>query len=402
VTRAWLPSDLRAHHRALILRLLDESGPLARSDLAHRSGLSIPTVTSILADLLEENRIADAGPDPTSKPGPRATMVNLARNTTDAIGVYLGVGKAIVGRCDLTGVVHEVREIGFAPGRSPAQVIRAVARAAAPLVAASGPQLVGFGIAVPGPVDATHRNVRLSLCLGWRDVVMADRMERALHVPTVVEYNVQAMALAERRYGLGLRAENLLYLYVGTGVGFAFLVDGEPLTYGPHGVSELGHHRVAVEGPPCACGVPGCLESVVNKPALLIRIAEAARHRPVIATACAQHAHPLAVLLAAEQAGDKVAAGLLTDFVDHLTTGLAAAINMLGPTRVVLGGIVADAPVDVHEQIRHVLGPKVCQQLREELRVEPAMLRRDSRVLGAAAVAFEHLLLAARPAPSRR
>jgi predicted NBD/HSP70 family sugar kinase len=385
-----------------VLQLLDESGPMTRSEIAHRSGLSIPTVASIVADLTEQGRTADAGIDPTSRRGPRASMVKLARQTTEAVGVYIGIGKATLGRGDLAGAVHDWRRIRFDPTSLPSRVLRAVVRAAAPLVATAGTHLVGLGVAVPGPVDAAHRELRMSLCLGWQDVAVADHFEQALGVPAVVEYNVQAMALAERRYGLGLKAENLLYLHVATGVGFAFLVDGEPLAYGPHGVSELGHHRVAPEGPPCACGVPGCLESVVNEPWLRERVAEAARTRPAIAAAQQQHLHPLAALLAAEQAGDKVAARLLVDFVDHVTTGLAAAINMLSPTRVVLGGILASAPAEVHEQIRHALDPKVAQPLREPLQVAPAVQRQYPGVLGAAAVAFEQVLFTARPAPSRR
>jgi len=384
------------------LQLLDESGLMSRSEIAHRSGLSIPTVTAILADLMEQGRIVDAGLDPTSRRGPRPTMVTLARSTSQAVGVYLGIGKATIGRSDLAGAVHQLRRIRFNPGGSPAQVLRTVARAAAPLVAAAGDQLVGVGVAVPGPVDAAHRHIRLSLPLSWPDVAVADHLERSLGAPAVVEYNVQAMALAERRYGGRQQPGNLLYLHVATGVGFAFLVDGEPLAYGPHGVSELGHHRVAQEGPPCACGVPGCLESVVNEPALVARIAEAAENRPSLAAACEQQTHPLAALLVAEQAGDKVAARLLADFVDHVTTGLAAAINMLSPTRVVLGGILAGAPQEVHQQIRHALGPKVAQPLRDPLCVEPAVLRKYPGVLGAATVAFEQLLFTARPAPSRR
>src|SRR5262249_40216111 len=146
------------------------------------------------------------------------------------------------------------------------RVLRTLARTISPLVSAAGPQLVGIGVAVPGPVDTTHRNLRLSLCLRWRDVAVADHLERTLDAPAVVDYNVQALALAERRYGHRHRTENLLYLHVAAGVGFAFLVGGQPLAYGPHGVSELGHHRVASDGPPCACSVPGCLESVVKEP----------------------------------------------------------------------------------------------------------------------------------------
>ncbi len=388
MTRAWQPADLRAHHRALVLQLLDGSGPMARSEIGHRSGLSVPTVTAILAELMEQGRISDAGVDPASRRGPRPTMVTLARTSTQAIGVYLGVGRATAGRCDLAGGIRQVRRVRLDPTDPPARVLRTVARTVAPLVSAAGPQLVGVGVAVPGPVDPTNRSVRLSLCLGWHDVAVADQLEQALGAPAVVEYNVQAMARAERRYGSGLSTGNLLYLHVSTGVGFAFLVDGEPLTYGPHGVSELGHHRVAPSGPPCACGVPGCLESVVNEPALVARIAEAAESRPALAQACRQQAHPLAALLA--------------DYVDHLTAGLAAAINMLSPTRVVLGGFLANAPAAVHQQIRHILAPKVCQPLRDPLHVEPAAVRRYPGVLGAASVAFEQLLFAARPVPSRR
>src|SRR5262249_12908747 len=165
----------------------------------------------------------------------------------------------------------------------PEQARELAIAACTPLVRAAGRRLLGFGIAVPGPVDPDGRRLQLSVALDWEDVPVAERFERAYDTVATVEYNVRAMALAEARYGLGRRAENLLYLHLDDSLGVAFLVDGFAFRQGAHGVAELGHHQVVEEGPTCACGSVGCLEALLGETHLYDRIQAAAQDSSILA-----------------------------------------------------------------------------------------------------------------------
>src|SRR6266511_2575020 len=76
---SWLPEDLRAYHRGLLLRLLGEEGPMTRRDLAQRSALSLPTVASIVSELLIAGQITESIPrsDRVAPRGPRAGRLRL-------------------------------------------------------------------------------------------------------------------------------------------------------------------------------------------------------------------------------------------------------------------------------------------------------------------------------------
>lgn len=390
--RSWLPEDVRAHNRGLLLRLLTEMGPLSRRELARQTGLSIPTVTSIVTDLTAEGYVTESVPQIRSaRRGPRATVVTLARNGYTVLGVDISAEEVWVGLSDLSGLMTRVAHTRI-PSREPAaRVLKTAVATAAPLVEAAGRTLVGIGVGVPGPVDAARRRCVLSLGLGWQDVEIAQVFEDAFGKSTVVDYNVRAMAAAEARHGLGQRAENLLHVHVGEGVGFAFVVDGQPFRQGAHGVSELGHHRVVAQGPPCVCGATGCLEAVLREPNLRAQVELGGRRSPVLAGMARPDRPVLDTIDAAAQAGDAFAEGLLAEFVEHLSTAVALNINVFSPTRVALGGILTQAPKEVIERILAATRAKICSVLRDTVTIEPSAIGAHAGLLGAGTVALDHL-----------
>jgi predicted NBD/HSP70 family sugar kinase len=126
-------------------------------------------------------------------------------------------------------------------------------------------------------------------------------------------------------------------------------------------------------------------------------VAEAARHSPRLARAQRGQRAPLRALNAAMQAGDPAAAAILDRYVEHLATGLAAAVNLLAPAGVVLGGTLIDAPKEVLERIREALRGKVGGMLRDAFDVRAASIRPHPGILGAATVAFDRFFYAAGP-----
>jgi predicted NBD/HSP70 family sugar kinase len=391
--RSWLPRDLRAYHRGLLLRLLTEQGPLTRRDLAETTGLSVPTVASIVAELCAAGHLTDTVP-PADAPvtrGPRASVLDLARDSLTVLGVDVCASGLRLGLCDLSGTVSEL-SIVDAPRRRTARAVLSLAvEAARPLLAAAGDRLLGVGVAVPGPVDPQGRHSLLALPLGWRDVPVAEHFEAALRIPAVVEYNVRAMAVAEARHGLGLHAENLLHVHLGKSLGIAFVVGGRPFHQGAHGVPELGHQRVVERGRRCSCGEEGCLESVLGEDYLRQRLRDAAPRSAILADRAAREEPVLDLLDTAVRDGDGEAAGILDDVITHLSTAIGTSVNLLSPARVALGGDLATAPPQVLGRIVEATRAKVSQVVRDRVRIERSALGRYPGVLGAGTVALDRL-----------
>ncbi|WP_433333496.1 ROK family protein [Spirillospora sp. CA-294931] len=380
--------ELRVQNRGLLLRVLRDNGPVPRSELARRTGLSATTITKVVAGLIDEGLVTEGGDAPgEGRVGRPAIDVALVREARAVCGVQVRGGAARVGLCDLRAGLITGEEIAFARDTDPAEVLDRIAALAGDLIDRSGydrERILGVGVAAPGPVDAAERRNVLSINLGWRDVPFADHLEGALGLPTVVDHNVRAMALAESRYGIG--ADNLLYVYVRTGVGAGLVIGGRPFRPGAHGVTELGHLRVVEKGRRCACGSTGCLETVVSEPILLEQI------QGTIGLAPGQGV--LAALEGAAEAGDARATTILDELVEHLTTALASAVNLLNPELIVLGGVFADAPGGTLDRVRTSLYSKAFPILRDSVRLASTSLGLDAGVIGGAASALDRFFYA--------
>lgn len=365
--------DVRRHHRRLVLRSLRDDGPQPRAGLARRLGLSATTMTKVVGQLLDEGLVTEDAVESGGggRVGRPSTGIRIRTDARYVIGVQVGAGTVRVGLCDLRAQIRESASFTFdSTGETPERVVARIAEAASGLLAdLPADRLLGVGVAAPGPVDPAHRRNVLSVNLDWRDVAFADLLEAALETPTVVDHNVRSMALAESRYGETDGADPLLYVYVRTGLGAGLVIGGRPFRPGAHGVTELGHLRALEKGRPCACGATGCLETVVSEP----YVTEQLGHRSV---------NPLAEL----------SEGALDDLVDHLTTGLASAVNLLNPELILLGGIFRPAPEAVFDRVRTALRAKTFPVLRDVVRVERPTLGGDAGVVGGAAVALDCFL----------
>jgi predicted NBD/HSP70 family sugar kinase len=139
---------------------------------------------------------------------------------------------------------------------------------------------------------------------------------------------------------------------VGSGVGSGVVIDGR-LFYGQRGFSgEIGHCPVLENGPACACGRRGCLETVASAMAIdrAARAAIAAGERTVLAGMDG----PLdaAAIAVAARDGDAVARRILAEVSEHLGRGISYLLNVLNPEMIVLGGPVGQAGDALLDSVR--------------------------------------------------
>jgi glucokinase len=124
------------------------------------------------------------------------------------------------------------------------------------------------GVAIGGPLDARTGIIKGPPNLpGWDDVPLRSILESALGIPTRVEHDATACALAEVRWGGGSEARRLAYFTCGTGFGAGFVFDGDPY-YGAAGhPADIGHIRLWDKGP-VGYGQVGTIEAFCAASAL--------------------------------------------------------------------------------------------------------------------------------------
>lgn len=185
-----------------------------------------------------------------------------------------------------------------------------------------------IGVAVPGLVDEAAGVARTAVNLGWHDVPLRHRLEDRLGLPVAIVHDVRAAARAESELGAARGCDDWLLVTVGTGVGGAIVAGGRPYA-GAHGTGgEIGHLVVDPDGPECACGARGCVESLASAGAIERRYARGQSARVVAERAAA---------------GDADAQRVWAEAVAALAAGLAAFVIVMDPERIVVGGGLADA-----------------------------------------------------------
>ena len=225
---------------------------------------------------------------------------------------------------------------------------------------------VGFG----GPVEFSLRRVALSTHVsGWSDFPLAQRLEELLQVPVAIDNDANAGALGEALYGAGLGALPLFYMTLSTGIGGGIVLeDGRacPCVYrgADSWAGEIGHITLHPDGPECLCGARGCFERMCS--GLWLE---------------RDHGKPARELMQDPE--------FVSRYVVDLAQGLKAAIMLLNPARIVIGGGIAQAGERLFAPLRAELRRQVTNWSRARLDVVPAALGDDSVLWGALALARE-------------
>jgi predicted NBD/HSP70 family sugar kinase len=390
---------VRRANLSTILQELHLHGPMSRSELVGRTGLTRSAIRGLVNELaagglVTEERSASVGvpgrPSPLSRPRHDRHVVLALEIAVDSLAA------AVVG---LGGHVLERTRVDRARGHLDAErLVGDLARLAKPLLARRAEQatLVGIGLSMVGVVRASDGMIRVAPNLGWHDVPIAEIVARTLRldVPMSVANDADLGVLAEHRRGAARGVGDILYVAGEVGVGGGLMVAGRRLEGAGGYAGEIGHIRVNPSGSECRCGAIGCWETEVGERALLRR----AGRRPTGGRAAVDEVFREAA------GGSPVALDALSATGEWLGIGLAGLVNVFNPSLVVLGSMFGRMHSYISAQIERALDRDAMAAPREMIRVVPAALGADAPLLGAPELAFEPLLvdpagwLAPRPA----
>ena len=314
------------------------------------------------------------------------------------IGVDLGGTNLRVALFDGGTVPVAQVKVEVGEPRDPATVIARIAEMVTSL-APAGPTLpVGIGIAAM--LRDRRGTVANSPHLRWRDVDFGPRLAAALgpRFPVGVYNDVNAIAYGEYALGAGAGGQNVLAVFVGTGIGGGLIVDGRLAEGASNCAGEIGHVKVRWDerAAPCACGGRGCVEAYVGGSYVLRRIrgelAGGAPSKAVDLAGGAEHVTPGHVDQAAAE-GDPWALDLWGELAPLLGVVLAGAVCILNPDRLVLGGGMLSRTPVLREQVELALSVAAPAALLEPLTVVDAALGDDAGIIGSALLAHRGVSL---------
>ncbi|WP_405851791.1 ROK family protein [Streptomyces sp. NBC_00090] len=341
--------DLRRENRTAVLRRLYFDGPKSRLMLGPATGLSSGSVSNVVAELLAEGLVEEAGSVDSAGGRPR-TLLRITPGSGFMIGVDIGETRIRIELFDLTltELARTERALACSGPRTDRYDVDLVVAhlregIAEVLLAADVPveRLLGVGVGVPGIVDHSEDGAVVhGQTIGWDTVPLERLLRRAVDLPETVPYwidnGAKTLGQAEMWFGAGRGARSAVVVLFGSGVGACVVTD--PME--PGRALEWGHLTVRVRGRRCRCGSHGCLEAYAGAEALLERWREAGGRPP----ADADEETALTAMLAAAypadpgSAPDATALAVLEETAEYLGAGFADLINLFQPDRILVGG----------------------------------------------------------------
>lgn len=236
--------------------------------------------------------------------------------------------------------------------------------------------------------------------LGWKDVPLGPELKKQLGVPVLVENDVNVGVVGEHALGAGQGAQELVGIFVGTGIGGGIISRGELYEGLRSAAGEIGHMVLQVDGPRCGCGKRGCAEALASRTAMerevRAAIKEGARSAVLdIMKERNKERMTSSIIVRALKKKDRVMREVLRRTERYLGILVANVVNMLDPECVVIGGGVVERLQQgfvgpIRETAREYF---LCQRDRARVKIVAAKLGDNAGALGAVVLARKRLHL---------
>lgn len=309
-------------NRQLVLEQIKKEQPVSRARLARQLSLSKTTVGAICDELLASRMIVDLGEKGPEKGGGRpAKMLGFNPLSAYGVGIDLHPDRALAVATDLDGrVLYQTQSPALQEPADMAELTWQCARKAD----IPWEDVAALGVSVPGTVD---RNgiVKRANSLGWQNYDLQRELKQLLPCRVAVNNEANCAALGERWRGSASQADNLYYIAIGEGIGSAIICDGS-LIYGACSrAGEIGYflsQQDTHQGLRNELGRPGVFEHKLQQ---LLQGGGLGPEKTI----------------AAYVRGEEPAAGMIREFIRHLSWAIANLVCVLDPEVVVIGGASA-------------------------------------------------------------
>lgn len=383
--------------QAAILCAIYHFGPVKRSQIAEYLGLTMPTITTNVNDMMTCGIVRETGltaPQPGYS-GRRARPVDIVPESRHFIGIEMQGTRWAICLLDFRGKAVYARN-GESLHQDHSENIKFVCQMIQCAVSACGMSLediTGIGICTPGLVNRTQGILEMRVGCNWsnKDIRRDIAALSGYAGPISVENNACA-----RAYGVQLFQPELLtegrsfaYLFISDGIACPLM----PVTANPVasvvGMGELGHMIMDPEGPLCRCGNRGCLEAYSSDWAVLTRCKQALEQgkAPILRELCGEQRLSMETIIAAQDAGDRDVDQILRQAMYVLGLAVVNINNFAGPSLMTIEGKLFRNKAN-QDMLLDVVQQNLCSVIRshtELVFVEPNHL---SGAKGAAALSI--------------
>ena len=246
-----------------------------------------------------------------------------------------------------------------------------------------------MGIGIPGTVDSINGIVIYANNLEFVQVPFVSYMEEFFDLPIAIENDANVAARAEYSAGAGknLNLNSMVMMTLGTGVGAAFINNGEVYSGCNMGAGEVGHMVIDMHGKPCNCGRRGCFENYASASALMESAVEAMERNKesLLWELCPDKNMNGEIFFEAVRRNDETAKEVFEEYMNYLSVGVLNIINSVQPDMLVVGGGISQVGDLLLGPLRRRVAELVYTKDSDvQTQIVAAKLGNEAGVLGAA------------------
>ena len=379
-----------------ILGLCASCGNYSLADLSRELNSSIPTITKIVGELIDDGFLMDMGKIDTNG-GRRPSIFGLnpaagylvgISERTDCIGIAVTdfKGEVIISNDSLDFIIEPTEE-SF---RNLSETVRKYLNDNN--IGLS--KVIAYGINLSGRV-----NHDTGTCFNYNigdDVPVMEMLEKSgFNAPVFIENDSRAMTYGEYIYSPESKSQDMLFLNVSWGLGMGMILNGK-LHYGKSGFSgEIGHIPVLENNQICRCGKTGCLETGASGQALHRMVMEklsSGRKSMLTAKFNCQEKIGIKDIMNAVLHEDVLAIETLEEIGIILGRSISGFINLFNPDQVVIGGGLAAAEEYLMLPVRAALQKYSLSSIKKDTVVRFSKLGMNAGPLGACVLSRSKLL----------
>lgn len=384
----------------LIFNLINKHGSISRAELAHVTGLSPTTVSSLAEELIENDIIFETGEGTTTTSGRKPIMLEVNPDGGYIPSVEInerGYNFSLYNlKCDEVVEkrikVLEYDTIGF----SIAQTIKNTLDE----LKIPEQKLFGICLGVPGLIDLVNNRVTTSTVVPIDEsndfyTYIKDSFD---DVPLLLGNESWFSAYAEKEFGTDTNVNNLVFIDINTGVGAGIIINGKIFTGSSGLAGEVGHMSIDMDGPLCKCGNRGCLETMISIPAILksitaqIQSGKRSLLDEITLEDLKSNGGQIDYILKAYHTNDSVINDIIDITAKRLAFGITNIINFINPEVVVIGGEITKLGTEFLKKIGFYMKDIQLKSNKGKVDLKYSTLKGNTVTLGGAKYILDNIL----------
>lgn len=374
--------SIKASNRKKILNLILDQREITKQNISKEIGVSIPTVTSNINELIEEGLVKEAGAL-ASTGGRKPVVVRFLPDSKYSFGVEFTLSNVRVILVNLDAEIKFHMSFKVDSFKDMDTIFYKICEIVNTVLFEKNinyKDILGISFSLPGTVNEENLILELAPNIRIKNVDFS-RFSKLFKFPIYIENEANCAAFAELNLGIAKKMRNLVYVSINDGIGAGVVIQDHLYKGKNKRAGELGHMTIVPDGKPCNCGRKGCLEQYTSGKSLLEQY-NSNSSKPV---------NTLQEFFSRVQKKESLALLTLEKYIYFLAIGIQNIVLILDPHYVILGGEMGDFSEYYLEDLKEKVFVENSFYDNTSLKILTSKLKNDSSILGAALLPLQKL-----------